>query len=223
MDDVERSEVESLMRVDIFGDSIIGDIDVGSKIAGYFGKIKTGLSQLEQKGAIHSGAVSAKKSNTSRKSVSRNTLTASLRHIARFARIIEDEDQTFENKFIMPRSNLSTQALRDTARSFAADALTNKAKFVAYDMDADFVDELNEDLADFENAYNLQSSAGIQSVGANADIDDILDRMLDAKRKADPIVRYIYRNNPQKLAEWQTASHVERAQRKKKTESEPVK
>lgn len=222
MNDAAAANVDSLLRVSIFAEANAADFPAGSKIAGYFAAVKSALERLEQSGAIVAGAVSAKRSGTSRKSAARQTLIENLRHIAKIARVIEDEEAAFENKFILPRANLNTSVLLEAARSFAAHAPAVKAKFVEYSMDADFIDELTDDLQDFESAFGAQNAAGIESVGGNADADAILAAALAAKSKADPIVRYIYRASPQKLAEWNTAKHVARPARKVNSEKQTL-
>jgi hypothetical protein len=53
---------------------------------------------------------------------------------------------------------------------------------------------------------------------ATAAIDNTLDGALAAVRQVDPIVRNTFQDDPERLAGWLSARHVERSPRKKKTE-----
>jgi len=131
---------------------------------------------------------------------------------------MSDEVPGIENKFRLPRDN-NDQNLLNAARAAATDALPLRAQFIAHEMPADFLEDLAEDIADMEAAISTQSSGVGDHVAANAAIDDAITRGMDLLRKLDAIVRNKYANNPGVLAEWTTASHVERAPKRAKPDA----
>lgn len=88
-------------------------------------------------------------------------------------------------------------------------------------MPADFLEDLAADIAAMEESMNEQSGGLGQRVAAGAAIDDAMDHGIEAVRKLDAIVKNKYANNPAVLAAWTSASHTERAPRRKKGAEEP--
>ena len=91
------------------------------------------------------------------------------------------------------------------------------AQFIAHELPADFLTDLNTDIANLEAAISSQSGGVGDHVAARAAIDDAIDRGLVAVRKLDAIVKNKYANDAATLAEWISASHTERSPRTKAT------
>ena len=70
----------------------------------------------------------------------------------------------------------------------------------------------------FQDATHGQVDAKRTGVGATADTEEIVEDSLDVFKDLDVALRNHYRDNPQKLAEWLTASHIKR---KKRTDGQP--
>ena len=122
-----------------------------------------------------------------------------------------------EGQFKRP-PNATEEALLNTAHSYATNAGPLKAQFIAHEMPADFIEDLNEDIAELETASDSRADAVGDHVSASAGLDDAIDRCLEIIRKLDPIMKNKYADDPGTLAEWISASHVERAPRRKKPE-----
>jgi len=133
---------------------------------------------------------------------------------------MSSETPGIENKFRIPRDN-NDQTLLSAARAAATDALPLKAQFIAHELPADFLEDLNADIAAMETAMSFQASGLGDHVAANAAMDDAIARGMDLLRKLDAIVRNKYADNPGVLAEWTTASHVERAPKRAKPAALP--
>ena len=88
-----------------------------------------------------------------------------------------------------------------SARAFKADAEPLKAHFIAHEMPADSLDELQEDIDDFEEAISDQSTGVGNRVAAGAGLDELIERGNEIVRKLDAIVRNKYANNADVLAE----------------------
>jgi hypothetical protein len=86
---------------------------------------------------------------------------------------------------------------------------------VAHELPATFIDDLKASIANLEAAISDQPGAIGDRVGARAGIAAILEETMIALRKLDPIIRNKYANDPATLAEWTSASHIERAPKRK--------
>jgi hypothetical protein len=114
-----------------------------------------------------------------------------------------------DGKFHMPRS-AGDQALLNSARAFAADSAAFSSQFISLGLPADFIAHLNADIADFEAAIVTKGTGiGAQS-GATGGLEDTAHKAAVALHVLNTIVKNTYKNNPSRLAEWATASHVEK-------------
>lgn len=98
--------------------------------------------------------------------------------------------------------------------AFAADALPLKNDFIRFSMPANFIEDLNDHIQEFEAALILQQTGRGTHVRAKAGINDSLEDALDAIRQLDAIVPNLSQENPEMLAAWTSAHRVERAARR---------
>jgi len=112
-------------------------------------------------------------------------------------------------KFLMPHSN-GAQTLLNSARAFAADAPAFQAQFVSVGLAADFITTLNADIAAFESTITAKGSSRETQAGATGGLEDAAHKAAVALHVLKTIVPNTYKNDPAKLAEWATASHVEK-------------
>jgi hypothetical protein len=112
-------------------------------------------------------------------------------------------------KFLMPHSN-GDQALLNRARAFATDAVAFQAAFVSVGLAADFITQLTTDTNDFETAITAKGAGTGQQVQATGGLEDTAHKASIALHVLNTVVRNANKNSPAKLAEWATASHVEK-------------
>lgn len=214
MNNLERRQIESLIRIDNFGRENAADFPADSVGGQSFAAIAQAVAELETLGAVRSTANDEKLSGTARRKMAREELYDDLARISATARTIALDNEEFANKFRLPRDNRNDQTMLETARAFAEQAVPLKDDFIAYGLPADFVTDLTADITAFETAFNLQDEAGRERVEANAAIDALIEQAMVARRKLDVIVPNVFRGNAGKLADWASASHVERASQK---------
>ncbi len=128
------------------------------------------------------------------------------------------KNKDFKNTFTLSRGSLSYQELVERADSFIADAPVNQAFFEKYALTKQFFTDLGTDVEEFRETAHGQADASRTNVGVTADTEAILQDTLDTRHELDMALRNYYRDNPAKLAEWLTASHI---QRKKKKDEQP--
>jgi len=112
-------------------------------------------------------------------------------------------------KFLIPHNN-GAQALLNSARAFAADAVPFTAQFTSVGLPATFITQLNADIADFETAVTTKGAALGTQAGATGGLEDAAHKAAVALHVLGTVVKNTYKNDPAKLAEWATASHVEK-------------
>ena len=218
MNDSERRKLEAFVRSRDFGAAHATDFADGSLGKQIFTDLGTIISEIDGLAASETSGRGAARQGTTTRAQARDALIEDLEALSRTARAMSDEVPGIENKFRIPRDN-NDQNLLNAARAAAADALPLKAKFIAHEMPADFLEDLNADIAAMEAAMSAQASGVGNHVAASAAIDDAFARGMNRLRKLDAIMRNKYANNPAVLAEWTTASHVERAPKRTKPDA----
>jgi hypothetical protein len=220
MDDLERALTETLQRTNLFGIENAAAISRFPKAVECFAIIQSAIDELEARGILRSSATGAKFTASERRAIRRHTYTTKLTRIAMTARDIERNDPTFVNKFRTPQRNKSDLNWLETGRAFAADLPAVLDKFTDYGYDHNFIALLIAEGNEFEDAINSQDSSQRQRIDSNASIDSIIADGLKALRTLKIIIPNIFSGNPGKLADWASASHVER--RPKRAEPPPA-
>jgi hypothetical protein len=105
---------------------------------------------------------------------------------------------------------LFNEQLIEHAESFIADAAAYQAEFALRGLTAQFFTDMAADVTEFKEIAHSQADAKRTGVGTTADVEDILEDSLDVRAELNTTIKNHYRNNPQKLAEWLTACHIER-------------
>jgi hypothetical protein len=114
-----------------------------------------------------------------------------------------------DGKFHMPRSG-SDQALLNAARAFQTDAAPFSAQFIQVGLPADFLTHLATDIADLEAAISAKGTGMGTQAGATRGLEDAAQKAAVALHILKTIVPNVFKNDPVKLAERATASHVEK-------------
>ena len=130
--------------------------------------------------------------------------------IVNTAKLMEDKIAGFMNTFVMPNGGLTYDQITEHANSFINDAAAYKNDFTKYALTEEFFSTLAANVAGFADASHGQADAKRTGVGATADVEATLEDLLDNRRNLDRAIKNHCRDNPQKLAEWLTASHIER-------------
>jgi hypothetical protein len=157
-----------------------------------------------------------------RHAAKREALRTSLETISRIARAMSGEVPGINDKFRVPPP-ANDQRLLSAGQAAATDAAPISAQFIAHELPATFIADLNDNIADLEAAIANQSVGVGDHVTAAVGIDEAIARGVEVVRRLDAIVRTKYANNPMVLAERTRAKHVERGPRRQRpaTQSPP--
>lgn len=90
-----------------------------------------------------------------------------------------------------------------------------RAKFIAFEIRADFIEVLQADLAALTERNASKHSDNQEGVLSTAAIGALLGQAQSVITRLDTIVRNKYSNHPDTLAAWKSATHVPRAPRKR--------
>lgn len=185
-----------------------------------FAENKNNIERYHQAGITRISADGAGISHTQSKVALSRRLNSNLRRVPNAARRIErKEREGFVNSYVLPRGRLTYQQLIDYSNSFAADALAYDPAykdFGMYALTAQFFAELKDDAKDLGDDTNDQSTAKGTAVGATADLEQIAEDSLETREDLNVAMKNHYRDNPAKLAEWLSASRIERPSGKNK-------
>ena len=214
MEDTQNRRHQMFVRVKDFGASHSGDFAPGGLGVRLFADLNGIVTQLDNHASAEVSGRGTAREGTSTRAEAREALRDDLEAINRTARAMAEDTPGIDDKFQLPRGN-NDQNLLSSARAFAADATPLSAQFIAHEMPADFLADLNTDIANMEAAISLQASGVGDHVSAGAAIDETIDAGNVIVRKLDAVVRNKYANDPATLAEWTSASHTERSPRHK--------
>jgi hypothetical protein len=187
-----------------------------------FADIGNYVAQLDETGALRTSAGVTKLTQTGFRRLKRTELNGFLLRMTGIARDKSKNDPTFVNKFKLDADNRNDSILLETARAFHADSSDVKDIFVGYGLPGGFLNTLQALTDEFDAAINAQDTANRSRVGANATIDDIIDRALTGRRTLLVIVPNIFAGDPGKLAEWAAASHIEKLPKAKPAPTQPT-
>jgi len=218
MNDRENRISEMFDRAHNFMNARVADFAAGGVVLQAHTNLGSARTQLNTSGGRQASGHSSVRSATETRAAARAALRDDLEAIARTAKAMADEITGIEQKFRLPRSN-NDQNLLNIARAFAADATPLAAQFIAHEMPADFLTDLNDDIAALETAIGNQAEGVEEHVGSRAEIENALEAGMKEIRTLDAGIRNKYANDPATLAEWTSASHIERSPRRAKPSS----
>lgn len=214
MTDSENRKHETFTRMVDFGKTHAADFAPSSLATQLFTALGGIVTQLDQHASKHVSSHGAARQGTATRGEARDVLRESLEAIRRTARVMGQDVPGLEDKFRLPPLD-NDQLLLTVARAFLADATPLAAQFIAHELPATFLQDLADAIAALEAAMGQQASGVGNAVAARVAIEETVDQGMNTKRKLDAIMKNKYANNLAVLAEWASASHIERAPRHK--------
>lgn len=212
MHDLERRRYNMLVRVRDYITANLPDFAGNAVLTENLNLLNSVIAELEASLAKQSSGVT--KLHTGNKSSARSELHSTLRLFNITAQSIAVDNPSIIETFRMPRGDNDRQLLAK-ARSFLTEANPIKGQFIAFGLAENQFDKLENDITIFETATTEQGKSLTNRVGATATIDNSIDNGLKAVKRINSVVQNRYADNPAKLAEWTSASHIEKTPKKK--------
>jgi hypothetical protein len=220
MRDTEIRELDAAQRVREFASAHQTDFPNGSHGAAVTTTLVNTISQVQKQAAAQDAANLDRQEATEEKQVAINTLLTLMRAINSTARSIDNIFPGMADQFKMVRGN-NDQAILNRARAYITEATPIQERFTDRGLPATFLDDLQAAIDAVEEADNHQSAALIAQTAATAGVAAALKQMRAAMKEFAAIARNIYRNDPETLAAFKSASRVERAPKKAKKAAPP--
>lgn len=215
----EMNRTDSFKRIDVFGDESAADFPAGSKGVEIFARNKARVARIDAASAGQASAKGDVRQGYLGKGTARENVRASCASIAKTARGAAYDVPGLDVKFYLA-VDLTDAGLLAHAQMILMDAPEHKAKLIEWGEDEDFLEDLTKAVGDFEQAMGKTSAAIGEQVEATTDIsEEVREGMVD-RRQLNVIVCNRYKNNPAKLAAWQSAYHIAHPKTKKKVKSE---
>jgi hypothetical protein len=217
MNNNQTRRLAMLGRVINFRTSHAGDFIDGTTAAELLNTVAAAEEDATNAGTTQSSADGESRAGTATKAELYDSLLEDLRAISATAKPMSKSIPGLDEKFRVPRS-ISQANIITAARAFLKDATPLAAEFIKYELPADFVTDLENDIKAYDLAADDQGTGLGKRVGATRTLSEAISDGCEAVRDLDPLMKNKYKSDAATLAEWFTASHVERAARKAKTE-----
>jgi hypothetical protein len=221
VNDKQRRIIERGARASAFGAANAADFPAGSRGGELFASLSAELAKLDTLEVAKATSISTRQQGSAGRRDVRESLRAQIAAVSETAKVIAAEHPELKGKFQFSRTDRSDRSLIAVAHSFAAAAPPFKPLFIAYELAADFIESMNADADALEQQMALQTEGVGARVSTNASIDQSLEHVDDYVDKLDVIVRNKYRNDPAKIAAWESARRLERAARSKRSNGTP--
>jgi hypothetical protein len=208
MDNLEIRRLNMLIRVRGFATTHASDFPAESFGNQLVATVNAAISELESHAIVQTSGTA--RESTASKALAKAHLIEDLEIINRTAKAIALDIPGLEDKFRLPH-RVGEAALLNTARAFLADARPLKADFIKYALPENFLEDLQSDIEALEQAIAHRNSKASTQITTTASIDEALAKGLKAVQQLQAVVKNKYRNAPVTLAEWTSASHVERS------------
>jgi hypothetical protein len=212
MKDAVTHRLETFIRVRQFGATRDAAFPADSRGKEVLSEIDSAIADLEQHSMAQDSHRLGAKQGTSLLSATRESLHEDLARLRDTAHAAARTSPGLAEKFQLT-GRMRDQELLARARNFAQQAETSKQEFLRRGMLPDFFAHLTADITAFEQLIDGRAKEEGERVAATAAIDGAIERGMAAVRELDAIVRNTFRDDPSALAEWTSASHVERAAR----------
>ena len=141
------------------------------------------------------------------RTTTRRSVVAAMKAIAATGRRAA-KDEPGAHPFRMPRRNSAAVVLA-TARLFMVEAERRKDRFVRLGMPPAFVTDFRALVAELEQAITIQQDSGPSRSKAQAGLEAALARGFETIRNLDVTVTNALQGDVVRLAQWQSARHVE--------------
>ena len=204
MTDIQNRRHQMFVRVREFVTQRLSDFSESGVARQLFTQLKAVITRLESLSAAQASGLGEARQRTQTRGSARLVLRDDLDAIHSVAASMGLGEQ-----FPLPYRN--DPSLLQVARAAVTNAPLLKAQFLAHEMPADFIEDLQADILAFETESAAQGNAVGDHVQAGAGIDEAVDEGVEIVDKLDGIMRAKYADNRPVLAEWMSASHTERA------------
>jgi hypothetical protein len=209
MNSANRRVSEMTTRMKGFGATTVDDFPANSIGGQRFSELNDLANNLDLFGSREAQEKGAAKAATEAKTALLRNIRSQMKTIRETALSIEAQQPGISQNFNMPAST-SAESLIEAARAFVAAATPLKPLFLSRELPENFLEVLTDTIQSYEDAVNNFNLHTANRAAARTMVSGVCTKVLVVRRELDPIIRNKYRDDPEKLALWETASHLER-------------
>jgi hypothetical protein len=201
-----RRTVEMSKRVQSFS---LAHPDPSQGYAAALARLQKTLAEVDVAAGRQRDGINAVRAATGMKrSGRRKILRTQMALLARVAESAEAEVPGIAQKFRLPREAVPYLAFRTAARGMLAEAQNQKELLVRHGLLEAVLDAMSDNLNKFEEAVEQGTEGRRSHVGASAELDALADELTQICRLMDAINRSRFSEDPESLAQWESASNV---------------
>jgi hypothetical protein len=217
--EIIRNHYDVFDRIAEFGRKYSSRFAAGTRGTELFTAVRQVVQDMERLGISQLSASDDYHRGTFAKQLAVELVREDLRAIRDTALAITaaEGDALFSRTFLLPRSSSHT-ALLTRAKAMLEDAAPHVARFVEFELPADFLTRLEENIARLETADDDQNAGLSTRVGDTAGLTLLVAKGLRLRRQLVSVVRNKFKAEGPVLAEWESASRVVRVKRGRETE-----
>jgi K+ transporter len=220
MNAFEAHILEMLLSVRQFSLAHAEKFPAGSAAAVLFAAVAAAITAMQTHSAAQAQHKRAAEQHTQLKKQQRNALVEMMKAISRTAVAMSRNIPGLENKFRMPEDKRE-QTLLAVARSFVMDVEAWEDEFVKNGMAANFLSDFKSRVRALEQTIDDRAQKTASRVSSTVAIAAAAESGRVVVRDLDPVMRNIFAGDPAALAEWESASHIERAPQHAEQEEPP--
>jgi hypothetical protein len=219
MNNGQRRRNERGQRVDVYMDAQAELFPEGSKGGIQAARLKELLAQANTLDLARDASAGMRRQGTEGHEGVRDALHRDVKTAWETYKTITLDHPDIKGLFESPSRIKNDQALVRFARAYADNAAPLTGLFEEYDLPATFFQEMRARADNFESHTARQSKGVGDGVDANTDLVETLRKMDEVVERLDTHVHNKYRDDPAKLAAWESARHLERAPHSKPKEN----
>ena len=216
----EMVRTDSFKKINVYGNENAADFPAASKGGELFAALKPVIVNIDKANADQASAKGDVRQDFLSKGTARENVRARCSSISKTSVGAAYEVPGLDVKFYLP-VDLSDAELLAHAQMVLADAPEHEATLKLWGEEDDFLGELAEAVEEFEQAMSAASASTGEQIESTADIGEQVRQGMVIRRKLNVVVRNRYKNDPGKLAAWESAYHIEHPKKKKKNENPP--
>lgn len=203
----ERVRVDMFIRVIAFITGNIADFAAGGVVRAQLTILQAVVAAVQALSGEQEAGFGEARFGFNSKDTARENLRAMLSEISKTARSMVYEFPGIDLKFRMIRGDSDANLLAK-ALAFQTEATALKADFKRYEMDDNFLTDLQTLITEFQQSLEQPAAAIDAHVEATAEIGAEIRKGMVAVRTMTGPVMNKYRDDVGKLAAWVSASHI---------------
>jgi hypothetical protein len=172
-------------------------------------RLEKAVAEADVLAARQRDGINASRAATGQKRALRRKIRRTqLVHLARVAESAAAEVPELAEKFRLTREAVPYLAFRTAARGMSAEAQSQKELLVKHGLLDSVLESLSHNLDEFDRAVEQGTDARRTHVGASAELDALAEELTQVVRLMDGINRTRSADDPDSLAQWQSASNI---------------